>query len=68
MGVVFLMKFYIKELRKKNKMTQTQFGKELGVTKQMVCQWERGDRVPQIQSLLKIKKVFNCSLDDLVSE
>ena len=62
------MKIKIKEYRKKCGYTQSALAEKLGVTKQMVSKWEREDYTPNLSTLVKLKKIFNCSLDDLVSE
>lgn len=62
------MKTRIKELRKQQKLSQQELGERVGVTKQMIHQWETGQRIPQTPNLLKLKKVLNVTLDDLVSD
>ena len=42
----------IKELRKKNNLTQEKFAEKYGVTYQAVSKWENGKNIPDI-SLLK---------------
>lgn len=62
------MKIKIKEYRKKCGYTQSALAEKLGVTKQMVSKWERDAYTPNLSTLVKMKKIFNCSFDDLVSD
>ena len=58
----------IKEARKSNGLTQKQCAKKLdGVTVQMISGWETGNVVPQLDNLIKISKLFNLSLDYLIT-
>ncbi len=56
----------LKELRKLNKLTQIELAKKLDVTSGAVGLWETGKRSPDIETILKISKVFNVTLDYLL--
>lgn len=56
----------IKQLRKKQKMTQSELGKILNIAKSNVSQYENNINTPDINMLKKISKVFDVSLDYLV--
>lgn len=49
----------LKDLRKKKKISQAQLAKELGVTQQTVCMWERGRRRPPISTISSIADLFD---------
>ena len=48
----------IAQLRKKNNMTQAQLGDELSVTYQAVSKWERGESLPDFDTISRISKLF----------
>ena len=49
----------IKELRKKNNLTQQNLADQLGVTYQAVSKWENGKNIPDIAILKEISKLYN---------
>ncbi|MFI3329328.1 MAG: helix-turn-helix transcriptional regulator [bacterium] len=53
----------IYELRKENNLTQAQLGNDLNVTYQAVSKWENGTSSPDFETIVKISKLFNVSLD-----
>ncbi len=53
-------------LRGANNMTQEQLAMLLGVSRQSVAKWEAERSYPEMDKLLKMCEVFNCTLDDLV--
>jgi len=53
-------------LRKKQGMSQEEFGEKIGVSRQSVSKWEMGESKPSISQLLRIAKVFEMTLDKLV--
>lgn len=55
-------------LRKNNKLTQDDFAKAVGVSRQAVYKWENGTSYPEIQKLLEMRDLFNISLDDLFDD
>lgn len=57
----------IKELRKKNNLTQKEFAEKYGVTYQAVSKWENGINLPDITILNQICKDFNISLDETIN-
>lgn len=56
----------LKQLRKKLKKTQEEVANELRIKKQNYQNYELGKREPDIETLCKLAKYFNCSLDELV--
>jgi transcriptional regulator with XRE-family HTH domain len=57
---------FIKNIRKKNNLTQEEFANKLGVTYQAVSKWENGKNIPDIGILKMISKEFNIDLNDLL--
>ena len=53
--------------RQQRNMTQEQLAMLLGVSRQSVAKWEAGQSTPEVDKLMRMAELFNCSLDDLVS-
>ena len=53
----------IKEIRKENHLTQSEFGKILSVSQDNVSLWETSKGYPTIQHVIIIAKTFNVSSD-----
>lgn len=53
-------------LRKQLNLTQVELSKLLGISHQAVSKWENGDCLPDIEILLKLAKVFNTSVEELL--
>lgn len=64
------MKFCEKllNLRKQNNMSQEQLADKLGVSRQAVSKWESGSSIPDMEKMMQLCKILNCSLDDLVDD
>lgn len=58
----------ITKLRKEQNLTQEQFAEILKVSRQSVSKWERDDAYPDTEKLIKISKLFDCSLDYLLKD
>ena len=57
---------FIKELRKKNNLTQNDLAKKYGVTYQAVSKWERGLNIPDISLIREMSKDFNIPVEDIL--
>lgn len=58
----------LKELRKKNKLTQQKLADELGVNRVNITRWERGNTEPNLAQLGHIAIYFNTSIDYLTGK
>lgn len=56
----------IKEIRKKNNLTQKDLADKYNVTYQAVSKWENGKNLPDITLMREISRDFNVSMDDLI--
>lgn len=56
----------IKEIRKENGLTQSQFGNIFNVSQDTVSLWEKGKAFPAAEYIIKIAKYFNISSDYLL--
>jgi len=57
----------LQELRKKNGYSQEDLADELGVSRQAVSKWERGDASPDTDNLIALSKIYNVTLDELIN-
>ena len=55
-------------LRKIRGLTQDEFAKAVGVSRQAVYKWESGQSYPEVPKILEIKLLFNVSIDDLLDD
>ena len=64
------MKFYEKLviLRKKNNLSQEQLADKLGVSRQAVSKWESASSVPDMEKMMQLCKILNCTLEELVDD
>lgn len=58
---------YIKELRLKNNLSQSDLAKKLSVTNQAISKWENGRGIPDIELLKQLSSIFNVNVDDLIN-
>lgn len=56
----------LRELRKKNNMTQSDLGKLINVTKVSICGYEKGSRAPTIETLMDLADVFKVDINYLL--
>ncbi|MEG0372841.1 MAG: helix-turn-helix transcriptional regulator [Enterococcus sp.] len=58
----------IKEERLSKEWTQEQLAEEILVSKRTITNWETGKTIPDIESVIRLAKLFQLSLDDLMLE
>ena len=58
----------IKEARKEKGLTQKELGEKLGVSYQMIAQYESGRRKPKIETLKRISAVLGVGLEDFMTD
>jgi len=58
----------LSKLRKENNYTQEQLADILGVTRQSISKWESDIAYPETEKLIKMGKLFECSMDYLLNE
>lgn len=54
------------ELRKSAGLSQEEFAEKLGVSRQAVSKWERGEAYPDTENLIVISDMFNVTIDELL--
>lgn len=57
----------LKRLRKIHQYTQENVAEKINVSRQSIAKWENGESTPDIDSLVKLSKLYNVSLDNLVN-
>jgi len=55
-------------LRKEKKFSQEELADMLDVTRQSVSKWESGQTYPEMDKLLAICKIFDCTLEELTND
>lgn len=58
---------FIRKLRKKNNLSQSEFASKLGVTFQAVSKWENGKNLPDMFILKEISNQFNVSIEEIIN-
>ncbi|MEG1648104.1 MAG: helix-turn-helix transcriptional regulator [Bacilli bacterium] len=56
---------FIKDLRTKNKLSQSELAKQLNVTSQAISKWENGRGIPDIEMLKKLSEIFKVDISEL---
>ena len=56
----------LRELRAENAFTQKELAEKLNISKNTICEWEKGRCEPSIQNLEKMSIIFKCSIGYLV--
>ena len=58
----------LSKLRKEYNYTQEQLADILGVSRQSISKWESDIAYPETDKLIKMGKLFECSIDYLLNE
>lgn len=54
--------------RKNNNLSQEQLAERLNVSRQAVSKWELGSSYPDMEKIIQLTKVLNCTLEDLLDD
>lgn len=54
------------DLRKRNGYSQEALAEKLGISRQAVSKWERGESTPDTDTLIELSRLYGVSLDELV--
>ena len=57
----------LQALRRRTGMSQDMLAEKLEVSRQAVSKWERDEAMPETDKLVRIAKLFDISLDELLS-
>ena len=58
----------LQKVRSAKGITQEELAEMLGISRQSVSKWERGEGYPEVETLISIAKKLRLSLDELMSE
>lgn len=58
---------FLAELRKSKNLTQDELGEQIGVTNKTVSRWENGNYLPPVEILQMLSKLYNVSINELLS-
>ena len=58
----------VRQLRKKANLTQNTLGEMVGIGHSMLCQIEKGTKIPSLGVALSIAKALGCTVDELCRE
>ena len=58
----------LQKLRKENGYSQEELADKLGISRQAVSKWERAESSPDTDNLIVLARLYNVSLDDLLSD
>lgn len=59
------MKNHLETLRKENDLSQEQFGKQMGVSRQTIISLEKGKYNPSLELAFKIAEYFNKRIEEI---
>lgn len=58
----------LKNLRKRNNLSQEGLAEKVNVSRQSVSKWENGEAYPEMNNILELCKIFKCQINDLVND
>ncbi|MDE5588060.1 MAG: helix-turn-helix domain-containing protein [Acetatifactor sp.] len=56
----------LKEIRKKEGISQEQLAERIGVTRQAITKWETGKGLPDVENMVIIAEIFKTTIDELL--
>lgn len=56
----------LQEIRKQNKLSQEALAEKLGVSRQAISKWERGESAPDTENLIALSRIYGVSIDELL--
>lgn len=64
------MKFQEKliKIRKERNLSQESLAEKLGMSRQAISKWESGSSYPDMSTIIRLSKVLDCKIDDLIDD
>lgn len=56
----------LKELRKRNNLTQQELAEQIGIKQNSYSDWETGKNEPNLENIVKLSKILDTSTDELL--
>ncbi len=57
----------LKRLRQQHQYTQEELAEKLDVSRQVIAKWEKGESTPDIHFCIKLAKLYDVTIDNLVN-
>lgn len=57
---------FIRKLRESKNLTQEQLGEMLNVSRSLISKWETGSKIPAVDCLTALAKVFDITVDEII--
>ena len=54
------------DLRKENKLSQEALAEKMGLSRQAISKWERGESAPDTENLILLSGIYGITLDELL--
>ncbi|MCC8056395.1 helix-turn-helix domain-containing protein [Cloacibacillus sp.] len=54
-------------MRIANNLSCQALGSQIGVGANTISRWERGQRSPDVEMLVRLSQIFHCTVDDLLN-
>ena len=61
-----MLRDFIKELRQEFGLNQTEFGQILNFSQDTISKWEKGTRLPDYKTLIKIALIFDVDMNEML--
>ena len=58
----------LKEIRKKEGISQEQLAEKIGVTRQAITKWETGKGLPDVENMAILAEIFKTTIDELLMD
>lgn len=58
----------LKDIRKKEGLSQEQLAEKIGVSRQAITKWETGKGLPDVENMVIIAEIFKTTLDELLRD
>lgn len=58
----------LKDIRKKEGISQEQLAERIGVTRQAITKWETGKGLPDVENMVIIAEIFKTTIDELLMD
>ena len=56
------------KIRKEKNLSQEALAEKLGMSRQAISKWESGNSYPDMATLIKVAKVLDCTLEDIIDD
>jgi len=57
----------LKRLRQLHQLTQEALAEKLGVSRQVIAKWERGESTPELHFVIQLAELYDVTIDNLVN-